>query len=209
MLDYWAGLYRRYEFVIVQVLILLKPTTVNVPDHFITATTTHQYRVIKLWEENAQQFLEQPALIPLAVLAKGKNRQNLIQTVAQPVAALEPQSLRQEVSTATQLLAGLKYEKELIQAIFREGVMRESVIYQEILAEGRQTGRAEGLKEGRQEGESQVILRLLRRRFNVLPTDLIAKVLTLLISELDSLVEAIFDFAQVEDVQAWLEQHQS
>lgn len=198
MLDYWAGLYRRYEFANVQVLILLKPTTVNVPDHFITATTTHQYRVIKLWKEDAQQFLDNPALLPLAVLAQGESSQSLIQTVAQPVAALEPQTLRQEVSTATQLLAGLKYEKELIRAIFRQSAMWESVIYQEILAEGRQ--------EGRQEGESQVILRQLRRRFNDLPKDLIAKVSTLSISELDSLAEAIFDFAQVEDVQAWLDQ---
>lgn len=207
MLDYWVRLYRRYQFAIVQVLILLKPTTVNVPNHFITTTTTHQYRVIKLWEEDAQQFLEQPTLVPLAVLAKGENRESLIQTVAERIAAIEPQSLRQEVSTATQLLAGLKYEKELIQAIFREGLMRESVIYQEILAEGRQEGLKTGRQEGRQEGESQVILRLLRRRFNALPADLIAQISTLSISELENFAEAIFDFAQIEDVQAWLEQH--
>ncbi|MDS3862110.1 hypothetical protein RIF25_15005 [Thermosynechococcaceae cyanobacterium BACA0444] len=45
------------------------------------------------------------------------------------VAGIESQHLRQEVSTVTQLLAGLKYKKELTQAIFREGEMRELVIY--------------------------------------------------------------------------------
>ncbi|MDS3860906.1 Rpn family recombination-promoting nuclease/putative transposase [Thermosynechococcaceae cyanobacterium BACA0444] len=199
MLDYWVRLYRRYQSAIVQVLILLKPTTANVPDQFITATTTHQYRVLKFWEEDAQQFLENPALLPFAVLAKGENSQTLIQAVAQRITALEPPSLRQEVSTATQLLAGLKYEKELIQAIFREGVMRESVIYQEILAEGR--------AEGRQEGESQLILRQLRRRFGTLPSDLEKKVTSLSLLKIEALAEAIFDFAQVEDVQAWLDQH--
>jgi predicted transposase YdaD len=45
------------------------------------------------------------------------------------------------VSGYAQILAGLKFEKEMIRQVFREGMMRESVIYQEILEEGRQEGR--------------------------------------------------------------------
>ena len=44
------------------------------------------------------------------------------------------------ISAYTQILAGLKYEKDLIRQLFREGMMRESVIYQEILPQGEQRG---------------------------------------------------------------------
>lgn len=47
---------------------------------------------------------------------------------------------RPEISAYTQILAGLKFRKDLIRQLFREGVMRESVIYQEILEEGEQRG---------------------------------------------------------------------
>ena len=47
---------------------------------------------------------------------------------------------RLEISAYTQILAGLKYEKDLIRQLFWEGMMRESVIYQEILAQGEQRG---------------------------------------------------------------------
>jgi hypothetical protein len=39
------------------------------------------------------------------------------------------------------ILAGLKFKKDLIRQLFREGMMRESVIYQEILALRRKTRR--------------------------------------------------------------------
>lgn len=42
------------------------------------------------------------------------------------------------VSSYVQILAGLRYRKALIRQVFREDMVRESVIYQEILEEGRQ-----------------------------------------------------------------------
>ncbi|WP_446390131.1 hypothetical protein [Coleofasciculus sp. B1-GNL1-01] len=37
-----------------------------------------------------------------------------------------------------EILAGLRFEKALIRRFFREDIMRESVIYQDILQQGRQ-----------------------------------------------------------------------
>jgi predicted transposase YdaD len=71
----------------------------------------------------------------------------LLQQVAQRLSQID-QEQRQEISEYTQILAGLKFEKELIQRLFREGMMRESVIYQEILEEGHQEGRQKGCQEG-------------------------------------------------------------
>ncbi len=91
-------------------------------------------------------------MLPLAPLTATIQPQTLLQRVVARVNQLEPRQ-RAEISAYTQILAGLKYKKDLIRNLFREGMMRESVIYQEILAEGEQRGEQRGRQEGRQEGE--------------------------------------------------------
>ena len=61
----------------------------------------------------------------------------------------------------TSVLMGLRYEEALIDHLL-EGVMdmKESVIYQRILREGRE----EGLNEGRTEGELRVLLLVGEKR---------------------------------------------
>lgn len=44
------------------------------------------------------------------------------------------------MSSYVRILAGLRYRKALIRQIFREDMVQEPVIYQEILEEGRQEG---------------------------------------------------------------------
>ncbi|MGB7414766.1 MAG: DUF4351 domain-containing protein [Thermosynechococcaceae cyanobacterium] len=70
---------------------------------------------------------------------------------------IESSQQRQEVSAYAQVLAGLRFKKDLIRAVFQEGIMRELVIYQEILQEGE--------RKGRQEGELALVMRLISRRF--------------------------------------------
>ncbi len=64
----------------------------------------------------------------------------------------EPQQQR-DISAYTEILAGLKFDKNLIRRFLREDLMRESVIYQEI----RQEVRQEALEDGRLEGESTLV----------------------------------------------------
>jgi predicted transposase YdaD len=80
--------------------------------------------------------MDDPALLPLATLAAAPATELLLQSVAQRVNQLED-SRRQEALDYAKILAGLKFGGDLIRQIFREGVMRESVIVQEILEEGR------------------------------------------------------------------------
>ena len=51
---------------------------------------------------------------------------------------------KQEISSYVQLMAGLKYDKDSIRRIFREDIMRESVIYQDILHQGEIKGEIKG-----------------------------------------------------------------
>ncbi|MGG6269274.1 Rpn family recombination-promoting nuclease/putative transposase [Leptolyngbya sp. AN03gr2] len=154
LIDYWVRLYRLYRVPITQAVVVLLPPSENttIETVFEVETTRHEFQVIKLWEQDPTDFLQDPVLLPFAVFAQAQSSEALLRQVAQQVSEITPNQQRQEVSTYVQLMAGLKYDKNQVRRIFREGMMRESVIYQEILQEGRQ--------EGRQEGEQSAIERV-------------------------------------------------
>lgn len=200
MLDYWVRLYRLYRLPITQVVVLLLPPASEtvIETVFCVETTRHEYHVIRLWEENPELFLNEPALLPLAPLTATTQPQALLQQVVGKVSQLEPRQ-RPEISAYTQILAGLKYNQDLIRQLFREGMMRESVIYQEILREGEQRGREEGRKA---EGQL-LILRLLTRRVGELPQEVLARIETLSLEQLENLGEALLDFQAITDLETW------
>ena len=176
MLDYWVRLYRLYRLPITQVVVLLLPPPVGtvIESAFAVEQTQHQYQVICLWQESPDLFLDDPALLPLAPLAAASESTEILQQVVDCLKRLEPER-RAEVSSYTQILAGLKFEKDVIQQLFREDLMQESVIYQDILNKGRQKGLQEGRQEGRQEGERLLVLRLLARRLGAVPVQMQAQ----------------------------------
>ena len=79
--------------------------------------------------------------------------------------------------------------------------MRESVIYQDILQEGRK----EGMEAGRQEGETTLILRQLARRMGALAPELEGRIRGLSIVQLEDLAEALLYFSKPADLVTWLE----
>ncbi|BAB74323.1 Rpn family recombination-promoting nuclease/putative transposase [Anabaena sp. FACHB-709] len=205
MLDYWVRLYRLYRLPITQVVVLLLPPKDDseIATAFTVESTRHEYRVIRIWEENPEPFLQDSALLPLAPLTATNQPQLLLEQIVQRVDQLET-TQRQEISAYTQILAGLKFKKDLIKRLFREGMMRESVIYQEILEEGEQRGEQRGRQEGRQEGERSLVLRLLTRKLGELPPQIREQVEILSLSELENLGEALLDFTSLLDLEAWL-----
>ena len=82
--------------------------------------------------------------------------------------------------------------------------MRESVIYQDILQKGIAQGQQQGLQQELQQGEAAVIIRLLTRRFGAIAPDLVERIHTLSISQLDELIDAQLNFSSVEDLVTWL-----
>lgn len=158
--------------------------------------------MIRLWEENPELFLNNPALLPLAPLAATTQPQALLQQVVVKVNQLEPRQ-RPEISAYTQILAGLKYNQDLIRQLFREGMMRESVIYQEILAEGEQRGEQRGREEGRKAEGQLLILRQLTRRVGELPQEVLDRIETLSLEQLENLGEALLDFQAIADLETW------
>jgi predicted transposase YdaD len=86
--------------------------------------------------------------------------------------------------------------------------MRESVIYQDILAEGEIKGKTEGLVEGEVKGRVEeakgLVIRQLTRKFGNVKPDLLAKIETLPLERVESLGEDLLDFTAISDLEQWL-----
>lgn len=82
--------------------------------------------------------------------------------------------------------------------------MQESVIYQELREEARQEVRQELLDEGRREEARSLVLRLLTRRVGQLPDPVRSHIESLAIAQLEALSEALLDFSNLFDLEAWL-----
>ncbi len=167
-------------------------------------TTSHHYRVIRLWEQNSAPFLANPGLLPLATLTQTDSPQGLLAQVVEQVDRISDREQQQNIAGCAEILAGLRFEKDLIRQFFREEIMRESVIYQDILQQGLQQGR----QEGRQEGEVNLISRQLTRRLGEVDSSLIEQIRGLSIEQLETLGVALLDFSKVADLVAWLQQQE-
>ena len=176
-------------------MIFLNPTTEEVvfTEEFAVGNTVHRYRVIRMWEQEPAPLLANPGLLPLAVLARTDAPTSLLQQVAELVEQIDEPQQQRELSAYTEILAGLKFDKNLIRRFLREELMRESVIYQEILQEGQQ-------REG-----ATLILRQLTRRLGQLTPEVRLQIQQLRVAQLEELGEALLDFSSMQALIDWLQ----
>lgn len=66
-------------------------------------------------------------------------------------------------------------------------------------------GRQEGRQEGRQQGKLELIMRLLERRVGEIEPEVQTSIRRLSIAQLENLGEALLDFTNASDLQAWLQ----
>ena len=189
ILDYYTRLKRQYWCDIEQVIIFLQATSAEIvfKTQYVDKKTRHEYRVIRLWEEDPTPLLANPALLPLATLARTNSPNALLEQVAAQVDMIEERDEQQNISACVQVLAGLRFEKDLIRQLFREEVMQESVIYQDILLKGEQRGKKQEALE--------LILRQLKRRFGNIQPQIEQQISALSITQLEELAEALLDFS--------------
>jgi predicted transposase/invertase (TIGR01784 family) len=165
MLDYRVRVYRRFpRKTMHQVVIYLKPTksALVYQDSFQLGATIHRYRVIRLWEELPEAFLNNLGLLPLAVLSKSSDPTVILRKVAEVLETIPDNNLKQNLTAATAVFSGLVIQPDIVKTILKSQFMKESAIYQEILQEGLQKGRQEGLQEGLQRGKLEVAQQLLQ-----------------------------------------------
>ncbi|MCG8364512.1 MAG: Rpn family recombination-promoting nuclease/putative transposase [Pseudanabaenales cyanobacterium] len=200
MLDYRLRVYRRFPYKSMrQVVIYLQQTGSELVQQttFTLPSTRHEFEVIRLWEQPLEMFLNTPGLLPFAALSRVADRPEALRRVAAQLEAMPDYRMQSNVTAAAAILAGLVLEKGMIQQILRREIMQESVIYQDILQEGRQKGRQE---EGR-----SLILRLLTRKFGEIPPDLGSQLEQLSLTQLEELGEALLDFSELQELTSWLD----
>ena len=203
MLNYYIRLKQIYWCDIEQVIIFLQPSNSEMvfKTEYVDRNTRHRYRVIRLWEEDSTALLNNPALLPLAVLAKSNSPESLLQQVASQVDMIEESEEQKNISACTQILAGLRFDRNLINQLFREDIMQESVIYQDIIQRGEQIGE----QRGKQQEALQYTMRLLNRRIGSINSETQQRINALSTTQLEDLGEALLDFSNQNDLTTWLQ----
>ncbi|PSB49449.1 hypothetical protein C7B67_16850 [filamentous cyanobacterium Phorm 6] len=210
MLDYYVRLKRQYSCSINQVVIFLQQTASEqvFVSEYTDTNTRHSYRVIRLWEQDPALLLSVPGLLPLATLSQTNSPRTLLEQIATQIATIEEPTQQADLLACTQVLAGLRFEKDLIRQLFRKETMRGSVIYQEIREDGLLEGRQLGLLEGRKDEALSLLTRLLIRRIGPIAPETTEQIQTLSVEELEDLGEALLDFSEASDLTNWLNEHQ-
>ena len=175
------------------------------------------YRVINLWEIEAETVFEQnlSSLLPFIPILKGGNSEvNLRQALLN----LRKNQVLGDLEPLLSFFASFVFDIPLVQQMMRWDmtVLRESPWYNEILKEGLQKGRQEGLQggelrgeqrgrqEGRQEGQRKIILLLLNHKFDGIESPVVERINRLSLEQLEAMGESLLDFRQISDLEAWL-----
>jgi predicted transposase YdaD len=180
--------------------------------NFLGIQARQDYRVINLWEVDASIVFDQSisTLLPFVPVLQGGGDPEVVQRAVQLLRLDESLS---ELEPLLGFFASFVLDTELVSQILRwdMAVLRESPWYQEIRQEGRQEALQEGEVKGRQEGalgEAQaLILRQLTRRIGELAPEMRSQVQALSLAQLESLGEALLDFAEAGDLERWLREN--
>jgi predicted transposase/invertase (TIGR01784 family) len=162
MTDYRLRLYRKFpERQIHQVVIYLSPSksALVYETTFNTGRLNHQFNVIRLWEQPTDLFQKYQGLLPFAALSQTSNPEETLRLVAIQIDNIVDKQLQRNVAASTAIISGIALSKEIIQRLLRSEIMKESVIYQDILLEGLAKGLAEGLTKGLARGKAEGLTR--------------------------------------------------
>ncbi|RUT08845.1 hypothetical protein DSM106972_008980 [Dulcicalothrix desertica PCC 7102] len=197
-LDYSVRLKRQYDFPVTQVVIFLQPTDdpIAYTDEYRDETTVHKYQVIRMWEQDPELFLNSQALLPLAPLAATSSPEVLLSQVAEKIATIPNRDDRQDIAGYTQVLAGLKFDKTVIRNLLSEDIMKESVIYQDILQKGEM--------KGEKNEAFRFLSRLLNQKFGAIDSSTLERIQLLTTEQLETLGVDLLNFSNISDLEAWL-----
>ena len=145
------------------------------------------------------QLPEIPETLWLRLLGRGSKQEQAIVELQ----ALPPSNPFQKA--ALELVYNLRENLKLNQDLEeedRELIMRLEPLYQRDREQAKQEGREEGIIDG----EKRLVIRQLNRRIGEIDASLIERVQGLSIEQLENLGEALLDFSNVTDLEAWLNQ---
>ncbi|NET80608.1 MAG: Rpn family recombination-promoting nuclease/putative transposase [Moorea sp. SIO1F2] len=191
MRNYVALAEEKYNLSAYPVLIniLPPPTTVTIENcydrEFMGLKARQDYRVINLWEVEAELVLEQPLppLFPFVPILFGGGSESKLRSAVQ---ALRADQTLNQLEPLLAFFASFVLEIPLIQQIMRWDmtVLRESPWYQEILQEGV----AQGIEQGIQQERRGSLERILKLRFSEIPVEISVRIQALTLEQLEELM---------------------
>lgn len=200
---YTALAEEKYEWPVYPVLINILPHVKDpqIPScyesEFNGIRALQEYRVINLWEVDVNLVFEQNirSLLPFVPILKGGGEEQVVRRALRELRADEELS---ELESLLSFFSTFVLELPVVQQIMRwdMAVLRESPLAQELFREGQ--------LEGQREGQLELVLRQLTRRVGTLDESLVQRVRGLSSEELKQLAEALLDFSELSDLQAWL-----
>ncbi len=125
-------------------------------------------------------------MLPLSVLSKTDDPTETLRKTAKIIDNIENRQVKNNVSAATAIISGLALSKDVIQKLLRSDIMKESVIYQDILLEG--------TAKGRYEERNQIALKMLRSNMAV---DLVTQFTGLTIKQVEKLQKSATELTKI------------
>ncbi len=192
MADYALRIYRKFpDRQLVQVVIYLRKTTSTkvYEARFAANNFVHEFRVVRLWEQETEQFLQSPGLLPYAALTHTDDREGVLREVARRIDGMDNRREQGNLMAISAVMGALSLDKDVIQRILRRDIMQASPMYQELKAWAKEDAERELRVSVEHEiGESvalqktrSIALNMLRKN---LPIDTIAEVTGLTIDQL-------------------------
>lgn len=210
MRSYVALLEERFKLpvypVVVNILRTSEPTVSELHTTFMGLSAHQQYRVINLWELEAEQVLAGglPTLLPFVPIMAGGDKVDII---TRAVYALRSTPELADFETFLLFMARFVLDGATIETILRwdMATLRENPWYAQILEEGRKEGWEEGKEEGREEGMVTLIRHAIFRRFGEQSPALEDHLRRLPADQRIPLLDMVLDASSLQEVTAYLE----
>lgn len=214
MRAYAALAEERYDCPVYPVLVNILPpaSTVAIASQYqsevLGLTARQDYRVINLWEIDADLVFQTPlpSLLPFVPILRGGNNESRIRQALQE---LRTDERLNELEPLLAFFATFVLDSPVVRQIMRwdMAVLRESPWYQEILKEGLETGLEQGIQQGSKREAIFLVSRQLARRVGVDASAWRERLEALTLEQLEVLAEDLLDFSTEDDLVAWLEQN--
>ncbi|MDZ7993415.1 MAG: Rpn family recombination-promoting nuclease/putative transposase [Nostoc sp. EfeVER01] len=198
MRAYAALAQERYRLPTYPVLIniLPPPSTLTIVNsyeqEFLGLRAIQDYRVINLWEIDAEIVFEQPlpSLLPFVPILRGGGEVSVVQRALQ---ALRADAQLNELESLLAFFASFVLDTPLVQQIMRwdMAVLRESPWYQEI--------EQRGIQLGLQQGVQRQLVRVLRRRFGEIPHEVEARLESESVEQLETLMDSAIAVSSLDE----------
>ena len=100
-------------------------------------------------------------------MTKTNDPQETLRQVSRQIENIVDKQVQSNVAVSTATISGIALNKEIIQRSLKSEIMKESVIYQEILLEREARGEARGIVKGKSETTNQIAQNMLSSNISI------------------------------------------